>query len=278
MKIAYLGPAGTFTGQAAGIMFPEDDLIPASDIDGVFEMLEDGLCDAGVVPIENSTEGAVNATLDALLRGENINIAALLSIPIRHNLLVPKGAAHIKKILAHPQALAQCRKYIRRNFPSVELVHCASNGEAAAKVAKSSENLAAIGPLAAAAEYGLDIYAEGIQDVAVNSTSFVQIKKAKHSSALDEPEPKENCRTSIAFVTKNTPGALYHMLGILNSHNINMTKILSRPMPKKPGEYVFFVDIEDYDIRDAKTALALMQESSTMYKFLGSYSIFPYRC
>ena len=270
-KIGYLGPAGTFTGQAAAALLPEGQLIPIGDIDSVFESVAKGLCDVGVVPVENSTEGSVNATLDALLREEGMNITALLTLPVRHALLALKEAKNAEKILAHPQALAQCRGYIRRHFPKAELVQCASNGEAAIKVAESGKDWAAIGPFAAAQVYGLCVKAEDIQDVASNSTSFIQIEKLGIDTVF--MPAKSEYRTSIAFSVENRPGSLYRMLGILESYAINMTKILSRPRPEQPGEYIFFVDIEDYDIESAVPALTLIKSKATMYKFLGSYSI-----
>ena len=264
MKVGYLGPAGTFTQQAAKILFPEGTFIPIGDIDSIFECLSKGAYDAGIAPIENSTEGPVNATLDALLREKDLTIATLLVMPVSHILMTREKGVSIKKILAHPQALAQCRNYIRRHYPQAELVPCASNGEAATKVIDTS---AAIGPAAAAKEYGLYILAEGIQDSTFNSTAFIQIEKAA------EQVPKDNCRASIAFSTKNQPGALYRMLSILEGYGINMTKILSRPLPESPGEYIFFVDIDDYSVNDAKAALKQIQNKAAIYKFLGSYPV-----
>ena len=268
LKIGYLGPVGTFTQQAANTMFPQGELIPIRDIDGVFESVAQGNCDAGVVPIENSTEGQVNSTLDALLREEEINIDSLLILPVGHALMGASPAGNAEKIFAHPQAHAQCRKYIRSNLPEAELIDCASNGEAAVKVANNAgEPWVAIGSPAAAREYGLYIWADEIQDVVFNSTAFIQIGKTKSQA------PKPKCRTSLAFSTENRHGALFRMIGILERYSVNMTKILSRPMPERPGEYVFFVDIEDYRAEDAETALAQIEKEATIYKFLGSYPV-----
>jgi len=273
-KIGYLGPAGTFTQQAARVLFPESALLPISDIYNIFYAVSCKTCDVGIVPIENSTEGPVNATLDALLKTENLVITGSVILPISHTLMGSDNIttnAEVEKILAHPQALAQCREYIRCNYPMALLMPCASNGEAAAKVASASgEAWAAIGPAAAAKEYGLRIWAEDIQDSFLNSTSFIQIEHKKEGEAVI---PSAGCCTSIAFSTKNSPGALYRMLGIFENYSINMTKILSRPMPERPGEYIFFTDIEGYQPEKAKKALKQIEDEATMYRFLGSYSV-----
>lgn len=252
---AYLGPVGTFTQQAAAVLVTGAELMPKPDIDGVFESLASGGCAVGVLPLENSSEGAVNATLDGLLRVEGVYITAVLQLPIRHAFM---GSARPGKILAHPQALAQCRGYIRREHPDAELVPCASNGEAAYKVSQAGEEWAAVGPLAAAKEYGLRVIAEGIQDSEHNSTAFIRLERA----------PSEGSRTSVAFSAGNKPGALYRMLGIFEAHGVNMTKILSRPIPELPGEYVFFTDVEGGHLAEA---LLQIEKEARLYKYLGSY-------
>ena len=267
-EIGYLGPSGTFTQQAARILFPKDALIPLTDIDNIFCSLSSMACAFGVAPLENSTEGPVNSTLDALLKADDLTITSLLILPISHALMGDAYSHDISKILAHPQALAQCRKYIRLHYPRAELVPCASNGEAAAKAA-TDKTWAAIGPVAAAKEYGLRIWAEEIQDSFLNSTSFIQIERIDGTP----PSPKPDCRASIAFSTENRPGALYRMLGILEGFGVNMTKILSRPMPDRPGEYIFFVDIEDYEVDKANQALKQIEDHAVIYRFLGSYPV-----
>ena len=269
LKIGYLGPKGTFTQQAAWILFPKNDFVPIGDIHSVFCAVSTGRCDAGVVPLDNSTEGPVNATLDALLEAEDLTITTLLVLPISHVLMGAANTRNAEKILAHPQALAQCRKYIRHHYPDAELVPCTSNGEAAVKVASADKPWASVGPAAAAKEYGLSIWAEGIQDSCHNKTGFIQIEK----SGGQNLSPKPNCRTSIAFSTENRPGSLYRILGIFENHNINMTKIFSRPMPTQPGEYIFFVDIEDYQVKDAENALKQVGNEAAIYRFLGSYPV-----
>ena len=269
LRIGYLGPAGTFTQQAAWVLFPKNDFVPIGDIHSVFSAVSTGKCDAGIVPLDNTTEGPVNATLDALLTAEDLTIVSLLILPINHVLMGTANILNAEKILAHPQALAQCRQYIRHHYPEAELVPCASNGEAAIKVASANMPWASIGPASAAKEYGLNIWAEGIQDSCHNSTGFIHIEKSGGQSF----GPKPNCRTSIAFSTENRPGSLYRILGIFEHHNINMTKIFSRPMPERPGEYIFFVDIEDYQVIDAEKALKQVGNEAAIYRFLGSYPV-----
>ena len=261
MLAAYLGPKGTFTHQAAAYFFPGADLKPKTHIEDVFLSVASAECAAGAAPLENSTEGAVNATLDALIE-YNVKITGLVNMPVNHVLM---GSANPDKILGHPQALAQCRMFIKNNFPLAQLVPCASNAEAARFVSESSESMAAIGPSSAAAEYGLTILQSGIQDVPSNSTAFIRIGPAGDEEILP------NCRTSIVFSTKNKPGALYRMLSVLDSHNVNMTKILSRPIPENHGEYMFFIDIEGYNVKEADEAIKKIKNASVKYKFLGSY-------
>jgi len=264
-KVGYLGPSGTFTRQAAGILVSEGEFVPMYDINEIFELVDNGICEVGIAPIENSTEGSVNATLDALL-ATNVVITELLVMPIKHAIISHSKAP--QKILAHPQALAQCRNYLRKNFANISQIACSSNGEAAA-IASEDSTAAAIAPEYAATTYNLTILDSNIQDSAVNSTSFVKIVKNNGSTTA----PQANCRTAIAFSTENCSGALCKILGTFETYNINMTKILSRPMPQHLGEYIFFVDIEDYNANDAKNALDKIKNNTTMYKFLGSYVV-----
>jgi len=256
-KLGYLGPAGTFTQQAAVHLQPDAELVPLDDVETVFAAVENKSCDYGVVPLENSTEGPVNATLDALLNANEALITAMLLMPINHTLMgVPGGL--VKEIYGHPQALAQCRKYFKKNYPTAELIPCASNAAAALAVSKSKEYKLAVGPLAAAKLYGLPILAEAVQDSAVNRTSFICLGRGNSSSAA---------YSSIVFSTGNTPGALYRMLGVFDQYNVNMVKILSRAVPSRPGQYVFFADIEGVN----EQALAIIKQSAPIYRFLGSY-------
>lgn len=267
-KVGYLGPAGTFTELAAGFLCPESEYegLSLRKVEDVFDAVVSGDCETGVVPLENSTEGAVNATLDALLRVD-VQITAMLMLPIRHCLL-GYGEKTVLKILAHPQALAQCEGYVRQHFPKAETVPCSSNGDAAYRVqCEGSGHWAAIGPAAAAHAYRLQVLAEGIQDQPVNRTAFIQLRH--HVNPSIEPHH----RFSIAFSTENRPGALYHMLGIFERNGVNMTKILSRPMPESPGAYIFFVDIEGNALERILQALTQVENEASFYRYLGSYPV-----
>ena len=270
--VGYLGPQGTFTQCAAETLCPGAVFVPTGDIGGVLAGVTSGVFAAGVVPLENSTEGAVNETLDLLL-AESGHITAVLQLPIRHCLLVaPQSNGHFTRILAHGQALSQCREFLRRTFPGIALQTCTSNGEAAALVAaqarKGHASLAAIGPCTAAPIYNLCIFQENIQDQHDNRTAFIRYQAAPCEAPHEGPQ-----RTSVVFATQNQPGALYHMLGIFQHHNVNMTKILSRPMPEQPGAYRFFVDVEATDPTRVHAALAAVEATAQWYKFLGTYPI-----
>lgn len=268
MEIAYFGPEGTFTQQAACHLAPDAALLPFTSIEDIFGAVADGRCDGGVVPFENTTEGAVNETLDALLFGPPLFIAEQVRLPIRHCLMT--HAAYdgpITKILSHPQSLAQCRHYLREHFEGVETLPAATNGDAARRVSESGEPWAAIGPAFAAARYGLQLRVQNIQDQPHNFTSFIRITRETQA------KPLRSRRTSVAFSTYNKPGELYRMLSVFDVYRVNMTKILSRPMKNAPGEYVFLIDIEDYVPRDAARGLTLIRERTPFYRFLGSYPV-----
>ena len=272
--VAYLGPTGSFTQQATEILCPNDAVFqplakPFAYIEDVFLAVAKENFFAGVVPIENSTVGAVNETLDSLLREENVVITKMLTLPI-HHCLMAKDESVFAKILAHPQALAQCRGYIRRNFPQAQLEACSSNSAAAAQVAASTEPWTSIGSVAAAEEYGLRVRDSGIQDHKSNRTTFVRIEKRGNETVTNKGR-----YTSIVFSTENRAGALCEMLN--KFEKINLTKILSRPMKDSPGAYVFFVDMEsdsgNAGFESIKTALQQVEESALLYRYLGSYDI-----
>lgn len=290
MKIAYLGPEGTFTEQAAYLItgkYWENGHAgqsghvcpplrqPISTIEEIFEMVESGKADFGVVPIENSIEGAVTATIDTLIFDANLFIYKQFSMPIVQNMMVYKENAgkNITKIISHPQGLAQCRKFISKNYPGVIIETASSTAEAARLVADNSfaqsEVAAAIGADISAEIYKLEIVHSGIQDNQTNTTQFVMITKT------DTSEPKTGCKTSIAFSTENKPGELYKILDIFSIWDLNMTKITSRPTKNSQGEYVFFIDIEGYkNLADVKDALTMIKRKTSFYKNLGSYKVF----
>ena len=275
MKIAYLGPEGTFTEQAAkrfmSALEPQGlSLTPLASIEDVFEAVETGTAAYGVVPIENSIEGGVNAAIDTLIFDSDLFISKQITLPITQNLMVSEKNAgrKITKILSHPQALAQCRKFINKTYPDAIVEVASSTAEAAKTVSGGNGDTAAIGPKNSAELYGLKILHEDIQDNKKNTTQFILLSKT------DTSAPKGGCSTSVVFSTKDKPGELNRVLGIFAIWELNMTRILSRPTKNRHGEYVFFIEISGYeDAADVSEALAMIKRKTIFFKNLGTYQI-----
>lgn len=276
MKAGYLGPLGTFSHQAALEIFDNSEAKPYDTIYQVLKAVDDGEIEHGVVPIENSTEGTVNATADALIFDLDLYIQKLIILPIRQNLMTKKGADlnALKAVYSHPHALAQCRHYLYENFRDVPATAAQSTAAAAKMVSESSENIAAVAPAVAAKVYGLDIAAEGIQDSKINYTEFVVVGK----TPTDTPKVGKNHKTTICFSTVHEPGSLYKLLDILSIWDVNMSRIVSRPMRGRPNEYVFYIDIEKEDnLKDLQDALTMLKRKTSFFKMLGSYPILDRR-
>lgn len=269
MKIGYLGPQGTFSELAAVRLKGDAEIIPFNTIFDVIDSVDSGHTDLAVVPIENSTEGTVNITVDTIIFDTQLYITRQLTIPVEHNLIVKPNTdiSSIKKIYSHPQAIAQCRAYLHKKHPNAVCIDVNSTAEAVRLIScDGNEETAAIGLKSAARLYNLKIAAEAIQSSSDNYTQFVMLSKQR-------PEMSgSGKKTSIAFSTLNEPGQLYRLLDILAIWNLNMTKIISRPMRSKKGEYVFFIDIEsgcsDKDLYDAIT---MLKRKTSFFKFIGSY-------
>ncbi|MDR3092196.1 MAG: prephenate dehydratase [Clostridiales bacterium] len=270
MTIAYLGPRGTFTQQAADLYAKGAGAVfdPRPTIDDVIADVDSGKTELGVVPIENSTEGTVNVSLDKLIFGAEVYIEAQLTLPVSQNMFVrPENAGKpVEKIISHPQALAQCREFISANYGAAELIPAASTAKAAEEVSRSGGSIAAVGNSLAGELYGLLTLHENIQDDAGNATIFAVLTKR------DTSAPKDGFNTSVAFGVKNRPGELYRVLDIFAIWDINMTKILSRPMPGKTGEYVFFTDLSG-ERGDLESALEMVKRKAGFLKTLGSYPV-----
>lgn len=273
LKIGFLGPKGTFSQEALlEYKKGENDFVECAynTFAEIINAVNKDEIDEGIVPIENSLEGAVSATLDSLATDVDLLIKAEIAIEVKQNLLVRKGTKidDIKHILSHPQPIGQCRNYLEANFNHAEIRFIYSTAEAAREVSGCDFNMAAIGSITAAKVYGLDIIAEGIQDSKNNYTRFIVVSKTAANKA------KSN-KTSIVFSTEDKPGSLYRILDIFSLWDINMTRIESRPAKNKLGKYIFFIDlkghIEDDDIRDA---LTMVKRKTSFYKFLGSYPEF----
>ncbi|MFA5779310.1 MAG: prephenate dehydratase [Elusimicrobiota bacterium] len=267
IKVSYFGPAATFTHLAAIKIFGRNvEYIPVESIKDVFTEVEKGRADYGVVPIENSTEGVVNHTLDMFIDSD-LKITSEIFLEISHYLLSNETSIRkIKKVYSHPQAIAQTRNWIEKNLKDAKIVEVASTSEAA-RLAKKEKNTAAISSVVASEIYGLNILAKNIEDYKNNFTRFFVIgRQNPPSSGYD--------KTSIMFSVKDRVGALHDMLVPFKKYKLNLTKIESRPTRKKAWEYIFFVDFVGHiHNKNVKKALAELEKSCSLLKILGSYPI-----
>ncbi len=277
-KMAYLGPRGTFCEEAA-IRCTDPtkwELVPYNSIEQVFAAVHLGEMDSGIVPIENSCEGSVNQTMDLLAYDYDLKLSGEIVLPIKHNLLARPGIEleGISRIISHPQALAQCRRYLNANFKSLELIDVASTAEAARRVAESNDSWAAIGTTTAARAYGLEILCSEIQDRPNNETRFITLTKYGSNAANGNTSGDGSClhKTSLLLYLMNKPGALFQALEQFNLYEINLTKIESRPAQTRIGEYLFFIDIEGHQLDPRVTkALAGLKSITHDIRILGSY-------
>ena len=262
--IGVLGPAGTFSEQAAKRWGNQpSEFIYFSDVGEIAASVGNRV-DFGVVPIENSLEGSVGATLDALLKYP-VTVIGEIILPIRHSLLAKSETAPIETIISHPQAIAQCRRFLQRHFSGAEIQVAASTAHAA-ELASSHEGFAAVASAETALKYGLKILFEEIQDVDENHTRFIALGTAV-------PQPTGQDKTSIIVdLHKDRPGALHELLGEFASRGINLTKIESRPTRKALGDYLFYIDFQGH-IHDDKIhdAMQSIEGMVARLKVLGSY-------
>ncbi len=264
-RIVYLGPEATFTHIAAMNHFGKSAaFIPQTSIQDVFFDVEKGVCQYGVVPVENSIEGSVNYTLDLFFESD-LKICAENYLTISHDLLSQSGGIDdIKIVYSHPQPFGQCRKWLRKNLPHVPLEECSSTS-AAAKKAAETKNAAAIAGSEAARIYNLQVVASKIEDFAKNTTRFLIIGK---EGTLHTGRDK----TSIMFSAPHVPGALYKVLQPIADAGINMMKLESRPSKHKNWSYFFFVDLEGHlEDRDVRETVTCMEKICLFLKVLGSY-------
>ena len=265
LKIAFLGPEGTFTQAAALKHFGHSvTTISLGAIPDVFREVESGACHYGVVPVENSTEGVISHTLDTFLNSP-LSICGEVTLRIHHHLLSKAAALdQVKLIYSHQQSLAQCRGWLDRHMPHADRIAVGSNAEAASLVTDKT-NAAAIAGEAAAEIYQLPRLERNIEDEPGNTTRFLVIgKKDAFQSGHD--------KTSLMFSMKNKAGGLHSLLAPLAEHGISMTRIESRPSRRERWEYVFFVDIVGHR-KDEKVAhaLELLEQEATLFRVLGSY-------
>ncbi len=264
LTIAYLGPEATWSHQAARAKFGASVKYAAqSSIPEVFNVVTRGKADYGVVPIENSTEGAVNYTLDQFLDSE-LKICAQFSLRIENNLVARIPREEIRKVYSHPQVFGQCRQWLRHNLANVDLIEVSSTTRAAELAAKEPHAAALAGKMAAEV-YGLEILEASVQDSPNNTTRFLVIG---HNSC----PPTGDDKTSLMFCVQDKPGALFNALEPFKQLKLNMSKIESRPSKRKAWEYFFFVDVEGH-AQDEKLVHALdeLSKHCTFVKILGSY-------
>ncbi len=265
-KVAFLGPQGTFSHEAASLV--SDDLISYCSIPTVMSSVESGECVCGIVPIENSIEGPVSLTLDSLIHNFDLKIKNEIIIPINHNLLAASDVTvdEIENVYSHSQAIGQCQPYLERN--NLTAHYSLSTAAAAKRVAETGED-AAIGTLKAAELYNLKVIDTNIQENFNNQTRFVVLDK-------EDSPITGNDKTSISFsLFEDKPGGLYEILSIFAEENINLTKIESRPSKEGLGHYIFFIDMEGHRLDENISRILNELESNTsFFKVLGSYPVY----
>ena len=274
-SLAFLGPVGTFTEEAA-LLYSRDypssssgySLEPFPSIPAVALAVASGTAEEGVVPIENSLEGAVTYTLDILIQEEGLFIRRELVLPIRHCLLVKPGtqASEVRSVYSHPQALGQCRDFLEQHFPEAHLIATLSTVSAVEDMKEDPAPAAAISPKRVAKLHGMEILAEGIEDNPSNATRFVTLARTDHP-------PTGHDKTSLCFsFQEDKPGLLYNIMGEFAGRSINLAKVESRPAKRSLGQYIFLIDCEGHrEDPIIKEAIGAVRAQTTSLKIFGSY-------
>jgi chorismate mutase/prephenate dehydratase len=271
MRVAYLGPAGTFSEQAALQFFGSSiESVPCPSIDEVFRATASGTAHYGVVPVENSTEGVVSRSLDLFLNSP-LHIVGETSLMVRHNLLrLTESMEGIETVYAHPQALAQCQAWLTTHLPKAVRQAASSNAEGA-RLASTNPAWAGIASERAAAQYGLYTTAHGIQDDAFNRTRFAVV--CLPQTLPSPPASDKNC-TSLVVSVSNRPGAVHDLLVPLKNHGVSMTRFESRPARSGQWEYYFYIDLQGHPSQHhVQQALLELQQLCAFYKVLGTYPV-----
>ena len=267
VTVAYLGPIGTYSEQAVYQQFGTAvDALPCASIDEVFRAAEAGSADFGMVPVENSSEGAINRSLDLLLQ-TSLSISGEVSIPVHHSLMTKTGSMDgVDVICAHSQALAQCQVWLNLHYPTIERRACASNGEAA-RMAGLDQTVAAIASDVAGQQYQLGVVQAHIQDDPHNRTRFVVVGQLQTAASGAD-------QTSLVLAVPNKAGAVVQLLAPLAKNGVSMTRFESRPARMGSWEYYFYVDIEGH-AHDPAVAQALLElkDKAAFFKVLGSYPL-----
>jgi chorismate mutase / prephenate dehydratase len=269
ITVAYLGPRGTFSERATLKHFGlAADALPTSSIDEVFRSVESGAADFGVVPVENSTEGAVGRSLD-LMPNTPMKVCGEVIVRIHHNLMAkvpPRDLSEVRRVFSHGQSLGQCHEWLNNNLPHAERVAVASNEEAARRAAEEPQSAAVAGEMAAA-HYGLTILHANIEDEPNNTTRFLILGDY-------QPKPSGLDKTSLVLSARNRAGAVYEMLTPFATRGVSMTKFESRPSRVALWEYLFFVDLEGHrDDPQVAEALEEVGRIAGYIKVLGSYPV-----
>lgn len=271
VRVAYLGPAGTFSEQAALQFFGASiEHVPCVSIDEVFRATAAGSASYGVVPVENSTEGVVSRSLDLFLNSP-LHIVGEISLMVRHNLLrLSESLEGIEAVYAHPQALAQCQGWLTTHLPNVDRRTASSNAEGA-RLATTNPAWAGIAGERAATQFGLYTAAHAIQDDAFNRTRFAVV--CLPQTLPSPPASGKDC-VSLVVSVPNRPGAVHDILMPLKAHGVSMTRFESRPARSGQWEYYFYIDLQGHPSQDhVKAALADLQRLCAFYKVLGTYPI-----
>jgi chorismate mutase/prephenate dehydratase len=267
LRVAYLGPHGTFSEAAVLQRFGQaSEGLPTASIDGVFAAVEGGAANYGMVPVENSTEGAIGRTLDLLLNS-NLKICGEVLLQVHQCLLSNENdLSLVRKVYSHPQSFGQCQGWLNANLPHAERITASSNADAA-RLAAEELFAAAIAGAQAAAHFKLKLLAQNIEDDARNTTRFLVLGN-------QQVAPSGNDKTSLVLSAPNRPGAVHDLLVPLARHGVSMTRLESRPARSGLWEYVFYIDIEGHQ-EDEKVAAALaeLKQAAAFVKVLGSYPV-----
>ena len=275
MKIAYLGPKGSFSHHVVQTAFPNEELQAFANITDVIKAYEQGVVDYSVVPVENSIEGSVHESLDYLFHQADIQAVAEIVQPIHQQLMTVPGQSKIEKIFSHPQALAQGKKFIEEHYPEAQLEVTASTAYAARFIAEHPDQpYAAIAPKSSAEEYGLKLIAEDIQEMEANFTRFWVLGPEIPTIPLQSQTEKMSLALTLP---DNLPGALYKALSTFAWRGIDLTKIESRPLKTALGEYFFIIDVDYSDKELVHFARQELEAIGIQYKILGTYPIFTIR-
>ena len=267
-RLAYLGPQGTYSEEAAMLYDEDAELVAATTLPGVVQCVHGGEADEGIVPVENSLEGTVTFTADLLIQETTLKIKSELVLPIHHCLLTKPGGSEedVEVIYSHPQSLGQCREYLQRRFPNVSLMPSLSNSSAVSDMLESERRALAIAGKRAARFFGARILEEEIEDNHSNATRFIVM-------AAEDGAPTGEDKTSICFnFDADRPGSLVSVLQEFSNRGINLNKIESRPTRRSLGRYFFLADVDGHKVDDSvRDALDVIAGKVSMLKVLGSY-------